>query len=286
MPIQSGAAFRSTDSLDLFKEVLSGAVYDESAWTRVLGEELKPAASWTSRIKYHVLQTIARSLNRSGISLMRRQPFKVEDREIGDDWPALGYTMVGHRRLDNIQQCIETILADGVPGDLIETGVWRGGSCMMMKAVLERHGVHDRTVWLADSFQGLPSPKDKADGWDLSGVEYLSVSADQVRRNFARFGLLDERVRFLEGWFSDTLPKAPIDRLALLRLDGDLYHSTMDALTNLYHRVSPGGFVIVDDYGAWPSCERAVTEFLAARGEKPAIQKIDRAGVYWRLPSH
>ena len=93
-------------------------------------------------------------------------------------------------------------------------------------------------------------------GHDMSGVSTLMVGADQVRANFDRYGLLDDQVRFLEGWFADTLPMAPIEQLAILRLDGDLYESTMDALVPLYEKVSPGGFVIVDDYGAWEPCRR------------------------------
>jgi O-methyltransferase len=271
--------------LELFKEVLTGGVYDESAWHEVRHEGPDPAASRIGRLKYRVLRMLARRLDRVGLAIVRRIPFSREVRAYGEDWPLVGYTMIGRRRLDHLHYCVETILAEGVPGDFIETGVWRGGACMLIKNLLDVQGVRDRTVWLADSFRGLPPPKDAADGDDLSNVDLLAVSADQVRRNFERFGLLDERVRFLEGWFSDTLPGAPIERLALLRLDGDLYHSTMDALTHLYHRVVPGGFVVVDDYGSWPSCRQAVTDFLAARGERPEITAIDRTGVFWRTAS-
>ena len=100
----------------------------------------------------------------------------------------------------------------------------------------------------------------------MSGVSTLMVGADQVRANFDRYGLLDDQVRFLEGWFADTLPMAPIEQLAILRLDGDLYESTMDALVPLYEKVSPGGFVIVDDYGAWEPCRKAVDDFRAQHG--------------------
>jgi O-methyltransferase len=105
-----------------------------------------------------------------------------------------------------------------------------------------------------------------------------------VKENFRKFGLLDEQVAFLPGWFSETLAAAPIERLALLRLDGDMYASTMDALTALYHKVSPGGFVIVDDYGAVPACRQAVTDFREARGIKAQIVDIDGLGVFWQVP--
>jgi macrocin-O-methyltransferase TylF-like protien len=100
--------------------------------------------------------------------------------------------------------------------------------------------------------------------------------------NFRRYGLLDEQVRFLKGWFRDTLPSAPIKTLALLRLDGDLYESTMDALSALYRKVVPGGFVIIDDYGDFEPCRRAIHEFRDKSGIDDPIERIDDSGVYWR----
>jgi hypothetical protein len=108
-----------------------------------------------------------------------------------------------------------------------------------MRALLKVHGVSDRTVWAADSFAGMPMPASANDGLDLHRFEYLRVSADEVAKNIDRFGLLDDQIRFIPGWFAESLPVAPIERLALLRLDADLYSSTMDALTNLYDKVSP-----------------------------------------------
>ena len=134
-----------------------------------------------------------------------------------------------------------------------------------MRALLKLHGVTDRKVWCHDSFEGLPVPnafdKKLQKLSDYSDRDYLAVSLDQVKANFARFGLLDDQVMFLKGWFHDTLPTAPIERISLLRLDGDLYESTMDALTNLGHKVSPGGYVIVDDYNSWTGCHQAVNDY-------------------------
>ena len=204
----------------------------------------------------------------------------------GRDWPRTAETMVGGARLANVRHAVETVLADDVPGDLIETGVWRGGVTILMRGILEAWGDTDRSVWVADSFEGLPAPnvEDYPDdeGHDLSGVSTLMVGADRVRANFERYGLLDDRVRFLEGWFADTLATAPIEQLAVLRLDGDLYESTMDALVPLYEKVSPGGFVIVDDYGAWEPCRKAVDDFRAEHDITDEIIEVDWTGVYWR----
>ena len=106
-----------------------------------------------------------------------------------------------------------------------------------------------------------------------------------VRRNFERYGLFDDQAKFLPGWFRDTLPTAPIDRLALLRLDGDMYEATMDSLDNLYAKVSPGGFVIVDDYGSWPACRLAVDRFRESRAVTAQMIAVAGGAAYWRVPA-
>jgi O-methyltransferase len=148
------------------------------------------------------------------------------------------------------------------------------------------HAVHDRKVWLADSFRGLPPPdaeKYPADkGADWHEPEYLAVSLEKVKEHFAKYGLLDDQVRFLEGWFKDTLPKAPIDRLAILRLDGDMYESTMDAISSLYPKLSKGGFLIIDDYGAVEACRKAIADYRAQHDINDAILQTDSHEFYWR----
>lgn len=212
-----------------------------------------------------------------------RQPWR---RDPFSEWRQPAHTMAGLKRLDNVQTCFEQVLRDDVPGDLIETGVWRGGVPIFMRAMLAAYGVTDRLVWLADSFRGLPPPAPglypEDEGDMLHAIDELRVSRAQVQSHFDRYGLLDDRVRFLEGWFRDTLPHAPIERLAILRLDGDMYESTMDALTHLYPKLSEGGFLIVDDYGAIPSCRRAVHDYREAHGITEEIVPIDWTGVYWR----
>ena len=200
--------------------------------------------------------------------------------------PPWAMTMIGTRRMDNIEQCVRQALGDGVPGDLIETGVWRGGSVIFMRAILKAHDATDRTVWVADSFAGLPKPDAKRYPADAGDRHWtygaLAVSLEQVRANFGRFGLLDDQVRFLPGWFKDTLPGAPIERLAVARLDGDMYESTMDALEALYPKLQPGGFLIMDDYGAVPACQRATEDYRNRNGIREPIVPIDWTGVFWR----
>lgn len=207
-------------------------------------------------------------------------------REVGHDWPPTAETMIGTARLDNVHELATRVLVDNIPGDFAETGVWRGGTTILLRGILAAYEVTDRTVWVADSFAGLP-PSDTErypadEGIALSGIKALEVSLEQVQANFARYGLLDDQVQFLKGWFEDTLPSAPIEELALLRLDGDLYQSTMDALTSLYPKVSPGGYVIVDDFGGIAACAQAVHDYREAHGIIDEIHEIDWTGVWWQ----
>jgi O-methyltransferase len=205
-------------------------------------------------------------------------------------------SMLPLSRLDNLQRCIVDVIQQGVPGDLIETGVWRGGSTIFMRAVLAAYGVKDRKVWVADSFEGLPEPdatKFPLEAQAHSGpvmqkmFHHFAVGIDEVKNNFSRFGLLDDQVQFLKGWFKDTLPSAPIIRLAILRLDGDYYESTMDALNGLYDKLSVGGYVIIDDFGEneWTYCRRAVDDFRNAHGITSPALRVDSKCYYWKKES-
>jgi hypothetical protein len=182
--------------------------------------------------------------------------------------------------------CVETIIRENIPGDLIETGVMRGGAVILMRAILRAYGINDRMVWVADSFEGIPPPNPEKYPADAGATWHLRPLTEKkgiepVKRNFERYGLLDDQIQFLPGWFRDSLPKAPIKQLAVLRLDGDLYESTIDALVPLYPKLTPGGFVIVDDYNL-PMCQEAVQDFRKKMGINDVINKIDDAGVYWR----
>lgn len=213
------------------------------------------------------------------------KPSIKENRENGLDWPAKAHTMIGLKRLNNIQFCIEDVLKNKVPGDVIETGVWRGGATIFMRAIFKAYGVTDRTVWVADSFEGLPKPNAQtypADQGDkLHARKELAVSLKEVQANFKRYELLDDQVKFLKGWFKDTLHKAPIQKLAVLRLDGDMYESTMDALNALYDKVSVGGYIIVDDW-LLKRAKRAVQDFRQQRNIIDEIRDIDGSSVYWK----
>ncbi|MEM7537525.1 MAG: TylF/MycF/NovP-related O-methyltransferase [Chloroflexota bacterium] len=205
-------------------------------------------------------------------------------------WFGDALTMSSRARLDNIQVCIEDCLAQNIPGDIAECGTWRGGAAILMRGILAAHGVTDRTVWVADSFQGLPEPP--ANSLD-EGMYYAStvieldrfaVDLATVQGHFERYGLLDAQVQFLPGWFSETLPAAPIEQLAVLRLDGDYYESTQDTLAHLYPKLSVGGYLIIDDWGLDQICgeKEAVLDYRQAHGITDEIIEIDYHSAYWR----
>jgi hypothetical protein len=236
-------------------------------------------------------------------------PFDREQRCEGRDWPSQAHTMIGLRRLENLEALTADLLEAGTPGDLLEAGVWRGGATIFMRGLLKAYGVVDRSVWVADAFarrfpvtaqEGATERSFVSPGWPeiravMSGATVASepfrarsdalwagTSYDEVRERFARYGLLDDQVRFLRGWFRETLPVAPITHLALLRLDCDLYDSTYDVLATLYPRVSVGGYVIVDDYNAVSECRTAVHDYLDATGTEADLRPIDADAVFWR----
>ena len=233
--------------LDLLKRSLTGALAEDND-SILGGVRTAGSTSWKRRFGNFVGQTASR-LN---VEIVYKKPYDPTRREVGGDWPARAESMIGLRRMENIQHCVQTVIDDDVPGDLLEAGVWRGGASIFMKANLKVRGDTSRVLWVADSFQGLPAPNATlypADtGDDLHTRSGLSVGADQVRHNFERYGVLDDRVRFLVGWFKDTLPSAPISALSVMRLDGDMYESTWQAIEALYPKLSAGGFCIVDDY--------------------------------------
>ena len=212
-------------------------------------------------------------------------------RDGGLDWPSRAMTMVGRKRLDNLQVLMEDVIANDIPGDFIEAGAWRGGSTIFMRAFLKAYGIEDRKVWVADSFEGLP-PSDAEnypadEGWDFTQYSAtLAVTLENVQRNFEVYGLLDDQVEFLKGWFKDTLPDAPVEQLALMRLDGDLYESTIQSFQYLYHKLSPGGWVIVDDYRCISLSAQATEDFRKERGITTEVIPIDFCGVYFQKPKN
>ena len=215
--------------------------------------------------------------------------FDPEKRESGLDWPTVAHSMIGAKRLGNLRTLCERAFTEGVPGDFIETGVWRGGACILMRAVIAAYGDAARKVICADSFAGLPPPSPDAYPADLNDrhheFDQLAIPLEQVQDNFRRYELLDEQVVFLKGLFKDTLPGLSAERFAVIRCDGDMYESTIQALEALYPRLSPGGFLIIDDYGAIPACRAAVEDYRTQNGIDAEKHQVDWTGIWWQKPA-
>jgi O-methyltransferase len=260
--------------LDLLKRILTRYGFDPPL------RRVRPRG----RVKQLAVRGVEIALSPTGLELARRNDFDPDARTHGLDWPATAETMIGLERLDNLHGCMEEIVRTGVPGDFVEAGVWRGGTAIFMRAFLKARGIDNRVVWAADSFEGLPKPDPRYAldaGNKLWAESQLSVSLEEVKANFERYGLLDERVRFIVGLFEETLADAPIGPISLMRLDGDLYSSTISALTALHPRLQPGGFVIIDDW-TLPGANSAVRAFRAEHGITEPLVDVDGQAVYWR----
>lgn len=260
--------------------------------------------------------------------------FHLDKRVTGEDGPTAAHTMIGIKRLNNIQSCMEEVLANNVPGDVIETGVLGGGATIFMRAVLKAYHDTQRRVYVCDSFVRQPtSPPPKVAQWALRAaasvpskqfqhnlfrllqkvnpskslpdtqdpsdelVDYVmqvlqngdkmavptrDTSLKGVKSNFARYGLLDDQVVFVKGYFSETLPELDATAFSLIRLDGDLYESTMDALENLYPKLSSGGFCIIDDFSSFTDCRQAVEDYRSDEGITEPMQSVDHHAVFWK----
>lgn len=204
----------------------------------------------------------------------------------GMNWSIYAETMIGRKRLDNIHYCVAQVLQKNIPGDVIETGAWRGGASILMRGILKAYQNKEKTVWVCDSFEGLPAPDIERYPHDQHSTFHLmsalKVPLQKVQANFRKYDLLDGQVKFLKGWFKDTLPIAPIEQLAVLRLDGDMYESTMDSLTHLYPKLVKGGYILIDDYGVIPACKAAVEDYREQYKITTPIIKVDYTGVYWQ----
>ena len=208
------------------------------------------------------------------------------DARAGRDRRSPAHTMVGVYRIENLRDLTQRAIDMGVQGDFIETGVWRGGCCILMRGILAANLVKDRKIYVADSFQGVPPPKPHLFPQDAGDIHHtipeLAISLDEVKANFDRYGLLDDQVVFVKGFFDNTLPSLGVPSFAVIRLDGDMYESTYIALECLYPKLSIGGFVIIDDYGTIEQCRNAVTDYRAKFGIQDGIHQVDWTGVWWQ----
>lgn len=211
-------------------------------------------------------------------------------------------TLTGQRRLDHMIAVVTTVVEDNIPGHIIETGVWRGGMMFMAAKTLDVLRDKERVVYLADSFQGIPDQSNygkKAHAHDVAkhSHNYNSLndnSVSRVKHDSALFSLDASRLSYVVGYFNESIPKLvekePQIKFSAVRLDGDTYWSTMEAITILYPRLSPGGFLIIDDFTDWDSCRDAIYDYRNANQITEQIYLVPHLtvngefirGAYWR----
>jgi hypothetical protein len=200
------------------------------------------------------------------------------------------YTMTTPPRVYALVRAVEYVAARGIPGAIVECGVWRGGSMMAVALTLLRLGKTDRELYLFDTFSGMTSPTDedvKGSGEraaDLLADEnagsdlWAIASLDEVRAAVLAVGYPEERIHFVEGPVEETVPGAAPSEISLLRLDTDWYASTKHELVHLYPRLIKGGVLILDDYGYWQGARRAVDEYVSENGLALLLNRIDNTG--------
>ena len=208
---------------------------------------------------------------------------------------AFPYTMVGYKRLSNVYELSKKVVKSNLQGDFVECGVWKGGCSAVMGFVAQKEG-RGRKTWLFDSFEGLPEPgkedgdlaktysENKMQGQMKTINKCVGPMEDVKKIIFDILKLNKENIKLKKGWFQDTLPlaKEKIEKISILRLDGDWYESTKVCLDNLYDNVSAGGYVVIDDYGHWEGAKKALNEFFEQRNINPKLVKIDYTGVYFK----
>jgi O-methyltransferase len=227
----------------------------------------------------------------------RRKPAKPKKNRLPGDYDkeskeiiraVRGWTMTGNDKLFALIQAVRYIVRHEIPGDIVECGVWRGGSMQAAARTLIATGDTTRDLYLFDTYEGMPPPSDKDVRHDGRSADELLAAAtsrensmvwamaslDDVRHGMSKVPYPAERVHFVEGKVEDTIPGAAPERISILRLDTDWYESTRHELEHLYSRLSPGGVLILDDYGYWEGARQAVDEFLAETGERLLLTRM------------
>ena len=187
-------------------------------------------------------------------------------------------------------RAVDRVIERGVPGALVECGVYMGGNIEVIIRALQRHGVNDRDIYLYDTFAGMPKPTERDDCalggvalWEAhrteadgdKGSDWMKAGVELVRQRLNPLGYPDKHLRFVKGMVEDTIPATIPDRIAILRLDTDFYSSTKHELEHLYPRLSPGGILIIDDYGAFPGSRMATDEYAAEHQLNWFLHRVD-----------
>lgn len=211
-------------------------------------------------------------------------PPDFEESEIEDYVAVRPFTLTSRERIVSLSRAVRYVVENGIPGDIVECGVWRGGSVMAILKMLLRLGEITRDVYLFDTFAGMASPtrEDVSFYGEIASRTYrrlnrklIAVSLDEVKKNVLGVGYDPRRIHFIKGKVEDTLPSAALEKISLLRLDTDWYESTLQEMEHLYPRLSPRGVLIIEDYGCWKGSRKAIDEYVSRNKVPLLLNRID-----------
>lgn len=199
-----------------------------------------------------------------------------------------GYTVLSKERKNALYDCARTVNSKNIVGDFVECGVFNGGSAGILGDIMSESEI-ERKLWLFDSFEGLPVPtEDDIDSHGEKGEKGLFAGSEEKVRKliFDELGLQSKNVNIIKGWYEKTIPDFAdnIDKIAVLHLDCDFYESVNICLENLFDKIQSGGFLVIDDYGRWIGCKKAIDKFFEKRGIKPDLHESDYTGRYYLKP--
>ncbi|HZB35934.1 MAG TPA: TylF/MycF/NovP-related O-methyltransferase [Gaiellaceae bacterium] len=209
------------------------------------------------------------------------------------------FTMTTPEAIYVLAGAVRHVVSNGLPGAIVECGVWKGGSMMAVAKTLLSLGKTDVDLFLFDTFEGMSEPTEKDIHWSgetaktqlareekEASLTWARATLDEVQQAMRSIPYPPSRIHFVKGRVEDTLPDQAPPQIALLRLDTDWYESTRHELVHLYPRVVPGGVLIVDDYGWWRGAAEATDEYFRANGPTPFLVRIDADGVRLSVKPH
>lgn len=235
---------------------------------------------------------VKRLIRRLGFEKTRRLPPDLDQESIDIIGRVRPYTMTSLERGFALIQAVKYVVRANVPGSIVECGVWRGGSMMAVAYTLQALGQCDKDLYLFDTYEGMARPTDadichagkaalmefelRKTGKDSSAWCYASM--EDVRSNLLSTGYDKNRLKFIKGKVEETIPDSAPDQISILRLDTDWYESTRHELIHLYPRLAKGGVLIIDDYGYWQGCRKAVDEYFAQSQAPILLNRVDHTG--------
>ena len=257
------------------------------------------AETLKQRANMRLLKTVTRLLSRRGYELSgsKVMPPDYDEATVALFAKIQPYTLTSHERMFALRQAVIYVVEAGIPGALVECGVWRGGSMLAIASTLVELGATDRDLYLFDTFETMPPPgPNDVDVWGQHASEYYDaamaspvysyIPEEQIKSILVGAGYPAERLHFVKGMVEETIPAGAPEQIALCRLDTDWYESTAHEMRHLYPRIAPGGVLLIDDYGHFMGSKQAVDEYMEEQGLHLLLNRIDFTGRLIVVPEH